>query len=60
MNDSEAPQRTAEEERVLDDPARAHGEEMLRMLDVGMQERDEQLADLFNAAWRQAAEADKE
>ena len=38
------------------DPEHAHGEEILRMLDVGMQERDEQLADLFNEAWRQAAE----
>jgi hypothetical protein len=41
-------------------PELAHGEEILMILDAGMQERDEQLADLFNRAWRQAAGADKE
>jgi hypothetical protein len=41
-------------------PRLAHAEEILGMLDAGMQGRDEQLADLFNAAWRQAAEADNE
>jgi len=37
-------------------PELAHAEEILSMLAASSQEPDKQLADLFNAAWRQAAE----
>ena len=53
------PDRPSDQMPEGDDIARKHGEQILEMLTADKQERDKELFEVFNEAWRSEAEAEQ-